>query len=237
MKNKRKIIYIIVVIILLLISIIYLYVNNYYKADSNVDKYLKSNDKVKVSRLEKNYYFDGKGKDKAIVFYPGGKVEAIAYAPLLYKISEKGIDCFLINMPFNLAILNKNAANSVIDKYKYKEWYLSGHSLGGAVASMYIFDNVDKVSGLILLASYPANKIADNIKILSIYGSNDGILNFDKYESSKKYWNNNTKEIIIKGANHSGFSNYGLQSGDKKAFITREVQQQETINYIMNFLE
>lgn len=236
MKYGKRLLYVGIIFLIILFSILYIYVNDYYEADTDINMYLGSSGNVKVSRISNNYYFDGNGKDKAIIFYPGGKVEYTAYASLLYKISESGIDCFLVNMPFNLAIFNKNAANSIINKYKYNDWYLAGHSLGGVVASMYAYNNSDKVNGLILLASYPTNKINNKIRVLSIYGSNDGVLNLDKYKSSKKYWNNNTKEIIIDGANHSQFGNYGHQSGDKKASITREEQQQETVNYILNYL-
>ncbi|MEE3343386.1 MAG: alpha/beta hydrolase [Bacilli bacterium] len=237
MKNKRKLLYItiiITIIILLLASIFYSYINNYYKADTNIKEYLKSSNNVKVSKNNNYYYFDGKSEDKAIIFYPGGKVEYTAYAPILHKLSENGIDCFLIKMPFNLAILNKNAADSIIKKYKYKYWYLAGHSLGGVAASTYTHDNKDKVSGLILLASYPNKTIDNKTKLLSIYGTNDGVLDLEKYKQSKKYWSKKNKEFIIYGANHSGFGNYGHQSGDKKALITNEQQQQETIDFIIN---
>lgn len=50
------------------------------------------------------------------------------YAPLLYKLAEKGIDCYLVDMPFRLAIFNINAIDNIINKYKYDNWYLMGHS-------------------------------------------------------------------------------------------------------------
>lgn len=37
-----------------------------------------------------------------LIFYPGGKVEHTAYAPLLYACAEKGILCALIEMPGNV---------------------------------------------------------------------------------------------------------------------------------------
>ena len=238
---KKKVLKYILIgfIFLVFIFLIYLiwYLNDYYKATEEVNKYLISNENVKVTLEDNIYLFDGYGKKNAIIFYQGGKVENTSYAPLLYKLAENGTDCFLVNMPFRLAILDKNKASSVIySNYKYENWYLMGHSLGGAVASMYTASHEDKITGLILLAAYPTSKINNSIKLLSIYGSNDGVLNIKKYNDSKKYWNEDTTEYIINGGNHANFGYYGEQSGDNKSVISREEQQQLTIEKIIEFI-
>lgn len=44
--------------------------------------------------------------DTALIFYPGAKVEAISYLPILEKITRQcGVECILMKMPLNLAIL------------------------------------------------------------------------------------------------------------------------------------
>ena len=236
MKSKKKIIIPITILILIIILSVYLYLNDYYKPTSDVNIYLKNNNLVKVEKIDKDYYFDGPGTNDIFIFYPGGKVKKESYAPLLNKLAENGIDCYLVDMPFNLAILNINAANRVINNYQYESWYIGGHSLGGATASMYL-SKKDKLSGLILLAAYPTKKINNNIKVLSIYGTEDGVLNLEKYNKNKKYWNDLTQEIIIEGANHAQYGNYGHQKKDNKATITREEQQQKTIDAIINFIK
>lgn len=239
MKKKKilKIVLISILIIILVAIVAFkIYVDDYYKAEEVVNDYLKSNDKVEVSLVDDVYIFDGYGEDNAIVFYQGGKVENIAYAPLLFKLAENGIDCYLVNMPYRLAILSKNKANKVIDKYKYDNWYIMGHSLGGVVAGMYANSNEDKINGLILLAAYPSDKIKNNIKMLSIYGSLDGVLNLNKYNDSKEYWNGNSIEYIIEGGNHANFGYYGKQSSDNESSITKEEQQEITIREIINFI-
>ena len=40
----------------------------------------------------------------AIIFYPGAKVEAEAYLPLLEQIKQTGVTCILVHMPFRMAI-------------------------------------------------------------------------------------------------------------------------------------
>ena len=44
------------------------------------------------------------------IFYPGGKVGYTAYAPLILALAEQDILCVLLEMPFNLAVLDSLAA-------------------------------------------------------------------------------------------------------------------------------
>lgn len=238
-KKRYIVIGIILFIICILICSFFAYFNNYYKADVYAKAFLESSNQVKVEKINNIYYFNGEGKDTAIIFYPGAKVEATSYAPLLYKLAEEGIDCFLIEMPFNFALFNSNAANEIIDKtnYEYKNWYLAGHSLGGVVASMYENKNSDKIKGLILLASYPNQQLSDNTRLLFIYGSKDSVINLEQYEKSKQYWSRNSIEILINGGNHAQFGNYGAQDGDNEADITTEEQQKQTISTILDFVK
>ena len=81
------------------------------------------------------------------------------YLPLLYKLAEQGMDCFLLKMPFNLAFLGQNKAEKIMDSYDYEYWYLSGHSLGGAMAASYASGHLDRLEGLVLLAAYPTKSL------------------------------------------------------------------------------
>ena len=240
MKNKTfKKYFVISLVAILAIVVISIFVSfsSYNKAASDVKEYLESSDTVTVKKTNSGYYFDGPGKDSAIIFYPGGKVESKAYAPLLFQLADSGVDCFLLDVRFKLAIFDKNKADKVLnDNYKYTNWYLAGHSLGGVVASKYANKNDTRVAGLILLASYPNEKVGNNIKMLSIYGSEDGALNMKKYSEAKKYYIINNNEIVIIGVNHSQFGNYGLQKGDNEAMIPRREQQATTVDSILKFI-
>jgi hypothetical protein len=67
----------------------------------------------------------------ALIFYPGAKVEHLAYLPILEKIREDcGITCILVQMPYNMAIFDANAANQIINQFPdIENWYISGHSM------------------------------------------------------------------------------------------------------------
>ena len=90
-----------------------------------------------------------------------------------------------------------------------------------------------------MLASYPAqnNDLSDmDIRVLSIYGSSDGITSQEKINNSKENLPDDTEWVEIKGGNHSQFGWYGFQDGDDEAQISREKQQSIIVDAITNFL-
>lgn len=226
-KLKRIILISILSFFLLVFLGFYIYTLNYSRADSFVKELIDKNENIKI---------DGnliiiepiESKSIGLVFYPGGKVEAISYIPLLKKLSTYGITSYIVKMPFNLAVFNINAATKVIEENKkISKWYIGGHSLGGAMASSYVDKNFNKLDGLILLSAYPINNA--NIDTLTIYGSFDYVLDQSKLDNVE-----NKYEII--GANHANFGNYGVQKGDGIATISSEVQQDIATKKIIEFV-
>ena len=64
--------------------------------------------------------------------------------------------------------------------------YIGGHSLGGSMAASYVVDHVDEYEGLILLGSYATAELANtDLNVISIYGSEDEVLNSEKYENNR----------------------------------------------------
>lgn len=167
--------------------------------------------------------------DTAIVFYPGAKVEAEAYLPLLNQIRQQlGVTCILVHMPFRMAIFDADAAEKVISQFpEIQHWYIAGHSMGGAMASSFAAGHPDQVDGLILLGAYiygdyPA---ADT---LTVYGS----LN----QSVEDHIDYTQNVVEIQGGNHAQFGNYGPQKGDLPATISAEEQQAQTVDAIEMFM-
>ena len=225
---KKKILIILSIILVLCIGGFTLYVNDYYHAQSDATVLLKQSQIKKVSS-DLITLTPNEKSDVGIIFYPGAKVENTAYLPLLNQLEEKGYNCFLVSMPFNMAIFNKNAADEIINQYQnIKHWYICGHSMGGAMASSYVADNKDKVDGLILLGSYIYGDVSDE-DTLTIYGS----LN----TSVEKKIDYKKNIVVIEGGNHAYFGNYGEQKGDAKASISRESQQSQTIKAIDSFIQ
>ncbi len=237
MNKKIKIVLCIILAILILsIGFAVYYVNDYYHAESSIPHYLKGNENVTVEKINNGYYVDGPGNNSALIFYPGAKVEYTAYIPLLMNISNNGVDCFLVEMPFNIAFFGKDRADDIInnDSYHYSNWYLSGHSLGGIVASDYTSDHTNQLKGLILVASYPNKNITT--PTLLVYGSNDNVLNKKSLEESKSYIKGELNETIINGANHAQFGFYGQQDKDGIASISQDEQINKTVTSILEFI-
>ena len=210
------------------------YVSIYYEAESY--SMPESYQDIIVKKYDDyTVYGDLENSDSGIIFYPGGKVEAKAYEPLMYEFASKNICCVLVQMPFNLAVFGINRADDVLELDDEINWYIAGHSLGGAMASSYSADNLEELSGLILLAAYPTDELPKDFPVISMYGSEDRVLDIEKY-SSEKELAANFVEIIINGGNHAGFGNYGHQSGDGEAYISNEEQWQITVDNVIEWI-
>ena len=216
----------------------FLYTGNYYHADPAADKALVSDSDVSVSREAYGWRFDGPSEDSALIFYPGGKVEYQSYTPLMKSLAENGILCVLTHMPGNLAVLNQNAADGIPEIFpEITTWYLGGHSLGGTIAGIYLADHPNEYDGLILLASYStADLSATDLKVLSICGSEDGVMNRDAYEKNCAMLPSGAEEVVIQGGCHAFFGDYGEQEGDGTPIITQQEQQRQTVNQIVDFI-
>lgn len=234
---KKRVLIIIASVLAALAVVTGVYLGSYYRAE-NVGAYLESGDAVDVREIKEGYFFDGKGEDKALIFYPGANVEETAYAPLMKALAEQGVDCFLLRMPLRHAFAGMNKADRIIKEYKYTEYYLAGHSLGGAIAANYCAKHTDEFSGLFLLAAYPSEDISKaQFPVVFIYGENDGVLNRQRLEKGFTLVPEDYKVIEIKGGNHSGVASYGEQRGDGKAEITAGEQQKETVKAIIESIE
>lgn len=234
--NKKNIIFISVILFLCAIGT--WYVSDYYRADESVRACLQESDSVTVTEIKEGLYLDGAGDESALIFYPGGKVEYTAYVPLLMELAEQGVDCFLLKMPCNLAVLGSNKAEGILEDYDYEKWYMAGHSLGGAMAASFCGSHKDEVSGLVLLAAYPTASLEkDEFSVISVYGSNDQVVNKNKLEAGREYMPEDYTEVCIEGGNHAWFGDYGEQKGDGAATVSREEQQEQTVDAILAWVK
>lgn len=242
MKSKKKIGLILALISLLILGSFLYWANDTYKPEEEALKALKTNEGVVVNQSD-NIIFSPKNRDPktGIIFYPGGKVEPEAYAPIAHKISKKGYKVIITPMTLNLAVLNSDKATSVIKEHQNTEtWIMAGHSLGGSMAAKYSSENPGKIAGLIMLAAYPpdnSNLKNKNLSAISIYGTKDEIIDKDKVESNKDLLPKDRVIKVIQGGNHAQFGSYGEQSGDGLAGISWDRQQNITLNVILNYLK
>lgn len=240
MKNStKKIIISISVVVVVLATIIggfFIYVGDYYKADETALNALNSNELVKVEfNNDKGYYafIPNVEYTSAFIFIPGGKVECTAYAPLMQKIAQEGVLCILLKVKFNLAILDQNAPKGIKEDFnEVEKWSIGGHSLGGAVACLYVNKHIDEFQGLVLMGSFPSKDLSEsNLDCVAIYGSNDKVMKKHHFEDNIKNFPKLTTVHEINGGNHAFFGSYGEQKGDGKATISNATQIELAANY------
>lgn len=224
----------IILFLIVFIGGFFVYAQFYYHAEKTATDYLNGTDDVNVTKISKGLFLDGYGNNTTIIFYPGAKVEYTSYLPLFTNLASRGIDCYLVEMPFNLAFFGTNSADEIIKNSSYEHYFMAGHSLGGAMAGSYVNSTQNNISGLIYLSSHLPKEI--HVPVLSIRGTNDGVINLTSYNQAKPLMKNNFTEIIINGGNHAQFGYYGFQSGDNQANITPESQQNQTADAIIRFI-
>ena len=211
------------------------YLSDYYLADMEAISAFEVESPVSRQVLEDGTIVYAKeGAAVGLIFYPGGKVEYTAYEPLMKACAARGMLCVLVEMPFNLAVFDVNAAEGVREMLpQVQEWYLGGHSLGGSMAAVYLEENVEDYEGLVLLGSYSTVDYSDtDLKVLSIYGSEDNVLNREKYEEYRANLPENFTEVVVEGGCHAYFGMYGAQEGDGIPVISPEEQISQTVDAI-----
>ena len=215
-----------------------LYLRDYYPAGEAALTALEPDAEVTVLADGNTTAFVPKnGAELGFVFYPGGKVEHTAYAPLLRQLAEKGVLCVLVEMPFRLAVLDQNAAKEIPGQYpEVTEWYIGGHSLGGSMAAACAAEHTELFDGLVLLAAYSTEDLRETgLRVLSAYGSEDGVLDLENYEEYRRNLPESVSETVIDGGNHACFGSYGPQDGDGTPRITAEQQMKETAELLVDF--
>lgn len=232
MKKKVFVKRIVVVLFFLIICTVgfVVWASFYYKADTiaiSTFETLESSGKAeKVDNMILMHPSSSNGT--GIIFYPGAKVETIAYIPLFEELRQHGFTCVLIEMPLHLSFFNSNAADDVYELVpSINNWYIAGHSLGGAMASDYASKNPEKVEGLIVMGAYVYGNYPPT-RALTVYGTFNADL-----EKNIDYSDN---IVIIDGGNHAQFGNYGKQKGDPDSTISSKDQQVQTVNAIVQFI-
>ena len=217
----------------------YVYVSDYYHADETaLEAMAYQTGSVQTEQDGDVIWFVPEDPTAGLIFYPGGKVENTAYAPLMRACAENGILCALVRMPGNLAVLDANAADGLQQEHpEVTTWYIAGHSLGGAMAANYAAAHSEDFDGLILLAAYSTKDLSQTtLRVLSVYGSEDGVMNRESYEKNRANLPEDNIEVVLDGGCHAQFGNYGPQDDDGIPTISGEEQVRQTVEAIAAFV-
>jgi len=204
---KRILLGLLIVIVVAVIGFV-VWANNALQPMPEALAALQSDAQVQVTETNGWYVFTPTAAKPTtgLIFYPGGKVDARAYAPQMHAIAQQGYLTVITPMPLYLAVFGINKADDVLKAFPdIQHWGIAGHSLGGSMAAQYISTST-KVQGLAFWASYPAIDLSKlPIKAVSIYGTLDGVAKPDNVLAGAKSLPANTPFVAIEGGTHSGF--------------------------------
>lgn len=242
MKILKKALAVLLILILLTAGGLAVYFGNGNPADQNARNAIEhpvadlTVDSTKDGQI---VFMPNEATQIGIVFYPGAKVCYDAYAELAERLALNGYMCVLVDMPLNLAILNENAADDVIDRFPdITQWYLCGHSMGGLAATNYCWKHQDSLRGLIVLASRIKRDFsASDIPVLLISATEDGICTPELLASNETPDPAIFTHIVIVGGCHGYFGSYGHQKHDGIPTISRDEQLDQTAASIRGFIE
>lgn len=229
-----------ILVLAVLIGVCAIYLANYYHADMTaIEAAFPGERGISEQTLDNgDMVFSAAHAKTGLIFYPGGKVEHTAYIPLMRTLAKSGVCCVLCKMPFRLAVFDLHAADAAREALPDVEtWYIGGHSLGGVMAASELAAHEGTYGGLILLGSYTTEDLSNApVRALSIYGSEDRVLNRDKYAASKDNMPQDATEHVIDGGCHAYFGMYGRQDGDGEPTISNEAQIRITAETVLAWM-
>ena len=235
MLNQKKLLWLIPIVALVLACI--LFFSGSYQPNATALAAMASDDRITVQTQGSLTLFSPALPEAGFIFYPGGRVDQRAYAPLMAALARKNILCVLVEMPGDLAVLNPGAAEKIPEQFpEIRQWFIGGHSLGGSMAASCAADNPELFEGLVMLAAYATEDLSQTeLEVLSIYGTEDQVLNRERYAEYQSNLPETYQEIVIRGGNHAYFGSYGIQKGDGIAAIAAGEQTALTAAYLYTF--
>lgn len=165
----------------------------------------------------------------AFIVYPGARVDPRAYSVLARRIAEAGSPVTVLKCPFDLSLLCSDPTPFLPAD---EPWAIGGHSLGGVSASTFAGGDVPAGTGLIFWASYPLSDLSDqtDLVVTSIYGSEDQLTTVGDVSADRPDLPPDTDYVLIEGAIHAHFGDYGEQPGDGEPLVSRDEAQAQIVD-------
>lgn len=155
-----------------------------------------------------------------LVFVPGARVDPRGYAHLLRPLARAGYLVTVLKEPFGVSFVDAGHPRRVAEAHpEIAQWVVAGHSLGGVTAASFA-DGTPvvggaRVAGLVLWASYPARRLErTDLVVTSVSGERDGLSTPAKVAAASGKLPPDAGQVVVAGAVHSWFGDYGNQPGD-----------------------
>jgi len=164
-----------------------------------------------------------------LVFTPGGRIDARAYARILRPVAAAGYLVVILKVPYGIAFTDPYQSGGPIARHtEVRAWAVGGHSLGGVTAALYAARHPSVA--LLLWGSYPSSDLSGHTAaVTSISGTEDKLTTPSDIAASKAKLPARTCFVTIPGAVHAFFGDYGVQRGDGNPTTTRTEAQSRIV--------
>ncbi len=160
-----------------------------YQAHGVPDSTLRSDERISVRAHDDRIGFlpSAAATGTGLVFYPGGMVDPLAYAPLARSIAAAGHPVWILKLPLRNAPFKSHheelfaATQQLIAGESAKRWVIAGHSKGGLLAAEFARDHERQLAGLVLIGTTHPRDFdlsKSSLPITKIYGTNDRVADF-----------------------------------------------------------
>jgi pimeloyl-ACP methyl ester carboxylesterase len=218
-----------------------------YRPSAAARQALEADAAVTVTSADGYWSFTpGRPAAAGLIFFPGGLVDPVAYAPLAHAVAAAGYPAALVQVPMRGAfggaddpVVLSRALAAARSHSGVRAWVVAGHSRGGVIAARVARDGFPSLAGLVLIGtSHPRDfsLAALTIPVTRIYGTHDTIADIGKLERTRANLPASTRMVQIDGGNHSQFGHYGFQPFDWPATISRDAQQAITRRALLDAL-
>ncbi len=218
-----------------------------FRANGNAHDALNGDDRVAVVAGDGVWRFEpavATPGTASLLFFPGGMVDPVAYAPLLRDVAAQGHRVMLVALPRRGAfggaedpVLLAHARELIVQAGG--RWVVAGHSKGGKVAALFAHAHPDHTAALVLIGtSHPRDiDLSDAaFPVIQVLGDRDPIASIERADRNRHNLPLATSRIVVEGGNHSQFGEYGFQPGDRFAAISRERQRETTLVAVLSVL-
>lgn len=218
-----------------------------FRANGNARDALPGDDRVVVEAGDGVWRFEptvATPGTTSLLFFPGGMVDPVAYAPLLRDVAARGHRAMLVALPRRGAFggaedpaLLAHARELIVEAGG--RWVVAGHSKGGKVAALFTHAHPDHTAALVLIGtSHPRDiDLSDaSFPVVQVLGDRDPIASIERADRNRHNLPLATSRIVVEGGNHSQFGEYGFQPGDRFAAVSRERQREETLVALLSAL-
>lgn len=170
-----------------------------------------------------------------VIIYQGAPVRPQAYEWLARELAVRGFQVVVPQMPFDLAVLDADRAEELIDHYAGgRPVVLAGHSLGGAMAARFAAEHPDRLAGLVLMAAYPPDGVVvRDVPSLVLHAEHDRIADVAEVRAGLAQLPAGTELVVVPGAVHSFFGRYGPQDGDGTPTASRAAAEEFIVDALL----